>query len=90
LIEEFRQAVVDRVVIGLATRHFNVAQDERGRLTDDVRRAFADHILEHLDAAMRYEGERRPMGQIIQTQARRMAAYLRGERPTYEAFRAEW
>lgn len=90
LIEEFRQAAVDRVVIGLAARHFNAVQDERGRLTEEVRRSFANHVLEHLDAAMRYEGERRPLGQIIQTQARRLAAYLRGERPTYEPFRAEW
>jgi CRISPR-associated protein Cas1 len=90
LIEEFRQPVVDRVVIGLVNRNFKVDQDEKARLTDETRQIFADHVLTHLDAAMRFEGERRPLGQIIQIQARRLAAYLRKDQATYEPFKSEW
>jgi CRISP-associated protein Cas1 len=90
LIEEFRQPVVDRVVIGLVTRSFRVEQDEKARLSEGTRHAFADHILTHLDATMRFEGERRPLGQIIQIQARRLAAYLRKDQVTYEPFKSEW
>ncbi len=90
LIEEFRQAVVDRVVFGLAARGFVVERDEQGRLMEDVRRTYAEHVLSHLDAAVRYEGGRKPLGQVIQTQARRLAQYLRGERSEYIPYRAEW
>lgn len=90
LIEEFRQAGVDRVVFGLAARGFVVERDEQGRLTEEVRRAYAGHVLSHLEAGVRYEGARKPLGQVIQTQARRLAQYLRGERSEYIPYRAEW
>jgi CRISPR-associated protein Cas1 len=90
LIEEFRQTAVDRVVFGLAAREFKVERDDQGRLAEAMRRAFADHILSHLEAGVRHEGDRRPLGQVIQTQARRLAQYLRGERDTYQPFKAEW
>lgn len=90
LIEEFRQTAVDRVVFGLAARDFTVERDEHGRLTEDVRRSFAEHILSHLEAGVRYEGGRKPLGQVIQTQARRLAQFLRGERDAYTPYKAEW
>lgn len=89
LIEEFRQAAVDRVVLGLAARYFNVVQDDNGRMEQDTRRTFADHIIQHLEAKSRYEGKRYPLRHIIQTQARRLAAFLRGERDQYIPFKAE-
>lgn len=90
LIEEFRQAVVDRVVWGLAARHYTVEQEPNGRLTDDLRRSFAEHILEHLESAMRYRGQKRyPLRNIIQMQARHLAAFLRGEVDDYTPFKAE-
>jgi CRISPR-associated protein Cas1 len=90
LIEEFRQVGVDRVVLGLAAREFKVERDEDGRLTEATRRTFADHILSHLEAGVRHEGDRRPLGQVIQTQARRLAQYLRGDRDLYQPYKAEW
>lgn len=90
LIEEFRQVAVDRVVFGLAARGFVVERDEQGRMTELVRRTFADHVLTHLEAKVRYEGERKRLGQVIQTQARRLAQFLRGERETYTPYKAEW
>lgn len=90
MIEEFRQVAVDRVVFGLANRHFKVDQDERGRLSKETRRAFADHVLSHLDTKVRYEGKRQPLKHMIQSQARHLATFLRGDRETYTAFRATW
>ena len=89
-IEEFRQVAVDRVVFGLAARQFNVEQDDKGMMTDATRRAFADHILTHLEAKMRYQGQRFPMNNIIQIQARQLASFLRGDAPSYIPYRAEW
>ena len=90
LIEEFRAPVVDRTVLGLATRGVAFAQDEDGRLTEAARRQLAEHVLERLAAAERYEGQRHPLRDIIQTQARRTAAFLRGDRDTYHPFLATW
>lgn len=90
VIEEFRQVAVDRVVFGLAARGFTVEQDEHGRLSDNTRRIYAEHIISHLEANVRYEGKRYPLRQVIQMQSRRLASFLRGDRERYEAYKAEW
>lgn len=90
LIEEFRQVGIDRVVFGLANREFNVVQDDRGLLEPETRRSLAEKILKHLDATVRYEGKRYPLAFVIQSQARHLATYLRGDRASYTAFRATW
>lgn len=89
LIEEFRQVAVDRVVLGLAARSFTVEQDTQGLLSDATRRTFAEHILQHLESGVRYEGQRHPLRQVIQMQARRLTAFLRAERDDYIPFKAE-
>lgn len=89
VIEEFRQVAVDRVVFGLAARQFTVVQDDRGQMGADTRTAFAQHILKGLESNARYEGQRQPLRVVMQTQARRLVAYLRGEREDYTPFRAE-
>jgi CRISPR-associated protein Cas1 len=90
VIEEFRQVMVDRVVWGLASRNFTVDQDEKGLLTESLRRSFADHILQHFESTMRYKGQKRyPLRSILQMQTRHLAAYLRGEVPEYCPFKAE-
>jgi CRISP-associated protein Cas1 len=88
-IEEFRQIAVDRVVFGLAAREFTVEQDTRGHMCADTRKSFAEHILDGLERKVRYEGERQPLRVVMQTHARRLATYLRGEREAYTPFRAE-
>ncbi|MHB8626478.1 MAG: CRISPR-associated endonuclease Cas1 [Aggregatilineales bacterium] len=90
LIEEFRQVAVDRLVVGLVNRNFEVKQDQQGRLEDETRRSFAEKILEHLDATVRYQGKRYPIRSVIQMQSRAMAAYLRGETGEYAPYKAEW
>ncbi len=90
LIEEFRQVAIDRLVFGLANRDFRVEQDDKGRLASETRRTLAEKVLEHLEAGVRYEGKRYPLRFVIQSQARHLAAFLRGEREAYTAFKATW
>jgi len=87
LIEEFRQVVVDRVVIGLAARGYQVRLDEFGQLTPETRRDFASKIIGQLEAKVRYGGnERVPLRHAIQMQARHVATFVRRERMPYVPF----
>ncbi len=90
LIEEFRQVAVDRVVWGLVNRHFNVQQHNDGKLCEETRRAYADKILDHLNATLRYDGKRVPLRIIMQTQARNLAAFLRKDSDIYTGFKATY
>lgn len=89
VIEEFRQVVVDRVVFGLVARQFVVEQDENGMIADGTRRAFAEHVISHLEATVRYEGNRHALRHIIQMQSRQLASFIRGERADYVPFKME-
>lgn len=90
MMEEFRSVAVDRLVIGLVNRRYTVEMQEDGLLHEDVRRSFANKMIEHLQATVRYDGDRIPIQIVIQKQARRLAAYLRGETEAYLPYRAEW
>jgi CRISPR-associated protein Cas1 len=90
LIEEFRQAVVDRTVLGLANKRVKLEQDERGLLMQETRRQLAEKVLARLEGATRYEKKRLPLRAVIQSQARHLATFLRGERDRYEPFVADW
>lgn len=90
LIEEFRAPVVDRTMLGLVNKGVKIDQDEKGYLSDDTRRQLAQKVLDRLEAAEPYQQKRYPLRHIIQTQARHLATYLRGERPTYEPFVSSW
>lgn len=90
LIEEFRQVVVDRVVFGLANRHFTVEQDEKGRMSDATRKQYVQHILDHLESEVRYNGQRYSLRQVMQMQARAVALFLRRERTEYTPYKASW
>jgi CRISPR-associated protein Cas1 len=90
LIEEFRQTVVDRTVLAIFNRGTAIRLDERQRLVDEARQVISDHFFKRLDATELYADKRHPLRQILQMQARHLATFLRGERPTYEAFVASW
>jgi CRISPR-associated protein Cas1 len=85
LIEEFRAPIVDRTVIGLAARRFTVAFRPDGRLENECRRAFAEHILSRMKAQGSYAKKKYELRSIIQMQARRLAAAFRGDQ-MYEAY----
>ena len=90
LIEEFRQVVVDRTVVGMANKGTKLDLDEQGRLVEKSRRAIAEKVLARLEAAERYEGKRHPLRVVIQSQARHIATFVRGDRAAYEPFVARW
>ncbi|MCK8825708.1 CRISPR-associated endonuclease Cas1 [Fuchsiella alkaliacetigena] len=88
LIEEFRQTVVDKTVIGLLNQGMNF-ELEKGQLADDCRHKFADKVLGRLKSKERYEGKKYRLEVILQRQARSIAAYLRGKRE-YQPFVSGW
>lgn len=90
VIEEFRQVVVDRLVFGLANRHYMVQQEEDGKLSKETRRDYAEKVLERLEAQIPYEGKRQALRHVIQCQARHLAVFLRGEREVYEPLLVRW
>ncbi|MCI0575418.1 MAG: CRISPR-associated endonuclease Cas1 [Chloroflexi bacterium] len=90
LIEEFRAAVVDRTMLGLANKGVKIEQDERGFLLEKTRRQLAEKVLARLESGERYETKRHPLRAIIQMQARHLATYVRGEREAYRPFVASW
>lgn len=90
LIEEFRQVIVDRTIVGMANKGVRFDLDDKGLLVEKARRAIAEKVLGRLDAAERYERKRQPLRVIIQNQARHIATFVRGDRPVYEPFIARW
>ncbi len=90
LIEEFRQAIVDRTILGLVNRKFEAAFDEQGRLDEPTRRRLGEHIKNRLDSTERHEGKRQRLAVILQSQARHIATFVRRERERYDPFIASW
>ena len=90
LVEEFRQTVVDRTVIGLVNKRFAIEQDDDARLKETTRRKLAEKIKERLESAEGYEKKRQTLRFIMQSQARHLACFLRCEREHYEPFVAGW
>ncbi len=89
-VEEFRQPVVDRTVIGLVNKRFAVEQDEDARLLQETRNKLAEKVKERLESTEVYEKKRQTLRFILQNQARHLASFLRGERTPYEPFVAGW
>ncbi len=88
LTEEFRQPVVDKVVIS----YINLGQKiklEDGLLDVETRKHFADKINERLDSSENYAGKKYKIRSIIQLQARNLASFLRGQKE-YQPFVFKW
>jgi CRISP-associated protein Cas1 len=85
LIEEFRAPIVDRTVIGLVARQYEIRRTEDGRLEREFRKNFAEHILSRLNAQGSLNGKRYQLRSIIQHQARRLAAAFRNA-ALYQAY----
>ncbi len=90
LIEEFRQCVVDRTIIGLVHKRVAFEQDDEQLLKEETRRKIAEKVLERLESSELYEKKRRSLRVILQSQARHLALVVRGERAAYEPFVAGW
>ncbi len=88
LVEEFRQPVVDRVVIA----HINLGQAvkiKEGLLDPDTRKLIGSKILERLDSPIKFQNKTYKLRSIIQIQARNLVSFLRGE-STYKTFSFKW
>jgi CRISPR-associated protein Cas1 len=90
LIEEFRQTVVDRSIIGLVNKRVPLKQQEDGLLDEPTRHKIVEKIRERLESSELYEKKRQALRLIIQQQARHLALFLRGERERYEPLVAGW
>lgn len=90
LIEEFRQTVVDRTIIGMVNKRMPLDQDENQLLTETTRRKIAEKVLERAESSELYEKKRQALRFILQSQARHLALFVRGERERYEPFVASW
>jgi len=90
LIEEFRQAVVDRTLLGQVTRGWAIVRDDDGRLGAETRARIVEKLLERLEATEAYEGKRQPLRHILQCQARHVATFVRGDRDSYTPFVMGW
>ncbi|MCX7973809.1 MAG: CRISPR-associated endonuclease Cas1 [Candidatus Aminicenantes bacterium] len=88
LVEEFRQPIVDRVVIS----HINLGQAIRikdGLLDPDTRKIIGSKILERLESTTTFQNKTYKLRSIIQIQARNLASFLRGE-SSYNTFSFKW
>lgn len=90
VIEEFRQAVVDRVLLGQVTRGWQIGRTDEGWLDAATRERIVEKVLERLEGSEPYEGKRQPLRHIVQQQARHLATFLRGEREQYLPFVMGW
>lgn len=88
MMEEFRQPVVDRVVIAMVNKGTEICMDDE-KLNTATRRDFADRVLERLESEERFEGRKYKIRTIIQRQARRVATFLRVE-SKHKPFVAGW
>ena len=90
LIEPFRPVVVDRAILALVGKGSALTLDDHGRLQKETRALIAEKVQARLDAPERYKGQRLSPRAIIQTQARELASYLRGDTEAFLAFPVSW
>lgn len=90
LIEEFRAPVVDRTIFAMLNLGAAVVLNEEHLLVDASRRAIAQQVIERLDKPEHYERKKVALRHIIQSQARHVATFVRGDRVRYEPFVVRW
>jgi len=88
MIEEFRQAVVDRAVISLINRGEELKMDGT-LLTKETRDRVALAVLERLNTPLKFRGKNLSLSEIINHQARHLAGCIRDNK-TYRPFLAKW
>lgn len=95
LIEEFRQQIVDKTVIRMVTKNVvgPTSFEIRGgvcKMNDTVRRNLLRGVVGKFEAYLRHKGVKLRWADLILTQARNIAKYLRGETRNYESFYLRW
>lgn len=94
LIEEFRQAVVDRAMVTLAVRGEVSERDVEVKqgyyLNESGRRKAAEATMHRLAAEINYKGKKITFADAITGQARNVVRYINGEANEYEPFIYRW
>lgn len=98
LMEEFRQQLVDRTIIGMLTRkmiapeEIIAGEDEaKGRLlSKKAAEKLIDSLLERLEGLAMFGGRRGPLKSFIYSQARAVTRFLIGESTEYAPFTLGW
>jgi len=88
LVEEFRQPVVDRVVIALFSKGYKVILEEE-KLSAETRKDLAKRVLDRLDGTDNFDSKKYKLSTIIQRQARNIATFVRIE-GKYRPFVGGW
>jgi len=89
MVEEFRQMAVDKAIFSMFNKGIKV-EIEDGRLTEESRKTIAQKVNERLESEEIYEGKKHKLRMILQSQARHIATYLRGENPRYQGWVGRW
>ncbi len=94
LMECFRQPVVDKSVLKLVTRGQVKAEDCNYEnfvciLNEEAKRKVLSEIMEKLESRIQYKGKNMSISNVILSQAREIASFLRNEE-RYEAFTQNW
>lgn len=94
LIEEFRQAVVDRAMVTLAVRgevsEGDVEVKQGCYLNGNGRRKAAEATMQRLGAEINYRGKKISFADAITGQARGIVRYINGEAGEYKPFIYRW
>lgn len=89
LVEEFRQMAVDKAIFSLLNKGIKI-ELEGDKLTEESRRTIAMKVNERMDSDEPYEGKKHKLRTILQSQARHIATFVRGENPKYEPWVGRW
>ena len=90
LVEEFRAPAVDRTIFAMINRGTKLEIDADNLLVKETRRAIAENVLERLDKPEQHARKKMALRHILQSQARQIATFVRGERESYQPFLARW
>ncbi len=91
LSEEFKQSVIDRIIIRLVSRGQVKPEGfkwegTRLRMDDKTKTTLLDALAQAFNSSVKYKGSERTIWQILIKQARSIVRYLIGKNKTYEPF----
>ena len=92
LVEEFRQQVVDRVVLTLAVKKILSAENvvENGGLSKNAKRVLADAVVERMNERVNIADKSITIQNAMVRQAWAVSGFLRGENQSYSPFVLKW
>jgi len=89
LIEEFRQQVVDRVIIAIIIKNKNL-KAEVGLLDNFTRKLVAQKVIDRLNTHEKHRNTEMRLTDIIHYQARALVKYLEDENNDYKPYKPKW